>query len=90
MRDQEWRRRYYLRNRSASQAVRDFFNAILCAAGFHDWRERGNGKATERVCMRGDCPAREKLYGEKDDGRARLWNPKKIPVRGHSFEKVKR
>lgn len=63
---------------------------FLCALGFHAWRERDNGKAIERVCMRGGCLAREKLYADKEKATSRIWNPKKIPMRGHGFEKTKK
>jgi acetone carboxylase gamma subunit len=65
----------------------DLISAILCACGFHKWRERKNGTASERVCMRNGCEKRAKLYKLKDASLT-LWNEKKIPVRGSSFKKI--
>lgn len=52
--------------------MKRIIGAILCAIGAHDYRERKNGSATERVCMRHGCEKRETLYALKE-GKAMLW-----------------
>lgn len=44
-----------------------FIEAALCQMGLHQWHYRKNGKATERVCTRSSCDARERLQERKDD-----------------------
>lgn len=60
---------------------------ILCALGFHAWRLRKNGDATERVCMRPGCDKKEKLYKYRD-GTVELWNHKRIHERHSNFRKA--
>ena len=62
---------------------------FFCLIGFHSFRQRKNGMATEKVCMRDGCTCVRTFYTvkrEKDD-KGELWNEKKIPVRHHSFKK---
>ena len=62
---------------------------LACAFGFHSWRIRKNGSASERVCMRPGCDKKEKLYRLKN-GSYVIWNGTKIPVRHSSYEKIQK
>lgn len=66
--------------------MKQFFNALLCALGFHEWRTRQNGKATERVCMRRGCEKKEKFY-TLENGSFGMFMGKKIPMKRHTFYK---
>jgi hypothetical protein len=57
--------------------------SILCAVGFHRTRERKNGNATERICMRPGCEHRE-IYTVRKDGVCKYYREKK----NHLVKKV--
>lgn len=60
---------------------------FLCAIGAHEWRERKNGKATERVCMRDGCDCKITFY-KLEDGEFSIWSRKRVPVGKHTFVKA--
>lgn len=66
--------------------MKKFLQGLLCTAGFHAWRERKNGKGTERVCMRDGCNCKRTFY-KIEDGEFSIWAGKRIPVGKHTFKK---
>jgi hypothetical protein len=76
-----------MRKRYIGMKKKEYIACFLCAIGIHKFRVRKNGPASERVCMRPGCNHREKLYRLKD-GKATIWNEKRIPARGRSFRKT--
>lgn len=69
--------------------MKRLIGALLCGLGLHVWRERKNGKATERVCMRDGCDCKRTFY-KLEEGKFSIWSRKRIPVGKHTFTKAMR
>lgn len=59
--------------------MKDFFGKILCCAGFHNYRNRTNTGATEKICMRWGCEHRE-IYTVKKYGSVKMFREHKNPL----------